>query len=254
MMGKRILVVDDEVVVLGAVSKALRKMDCAIDTVESAEEALKLMADRPYHVVITDLMMPGTDGLGLMKALRDRGSRAETIVITGYSSVESALKAKQLGAFEYVTKPFTRQEILSVVVRALRRGEYNPLGPVVDAPESVEKVYLIPDHSWVRLEPDRTVRMGMAQAFAAAVGEIVDLELPAEDALVEQGRMCVVVRAEDGVEHYVNAPLTGRILEVNRMLEDDAELALRDPEGDGWLLRLEPHDLETELRNLVEKE
>lgn len=253
-MGKRILVVDDEVVVLGAVSKAIKNTDCAIDTAESAEEALELMAGRSYHVVITDLMMPGTDGLGLMKAMRDRGFQAETVVITGYPSVESALRAKQLGAFDYVTKPFTRQEILSVVVRALRKGKDEVLGPVFDAPESVENVYLIIDHSWARLEPDRTVRVGMAHAFAVAVGEIVDLELPAEDAFVEQGRMCVVLRAEDGVEHYLNAPLSGRILEVNRVLEEDAELALRDPEGDGWLLRLEPKNLEPELRNLVEKQ
>jgi YesN/AraC family two-component response regulator len=252
-MSKHILVVDDEVVVLGAVSKALKKTDCAIDTAESAEAALELMEERPYHVVITDLMMPGTDGLALMKAMRDRSAQAEIIVITGYPSVESALKAKRLGAFDYVTKPFTRQEILSVVVRALRKGEEETLAPLVDAPESAEKVYLIPDHSWARLEPDRTVRVGMAHAFAVAVGEIVDLELPAEDALVEQGRMCVVVRAEDGVEHYLNAPLTGRVLEVNRVLDRYAELAVRDPEEDGWLLRLEPQNLETEISNLVEK-
>jgi DNA-binding response OmpR family regulator len=202
-MGKRILVVGDEVVVLGAVSRALRKTDCAIDTAGSAEEALRLMADNSYHVVITDLMMPETDGLGLMNALREMGSVAETIVITGYLTVESALRAKQLGAFEYVTKPFTRQEILSVVVRALRKSERKSLGFADDASKSLQKVYLIPDHSWARMESDRTVRVGMARALASTVGEAVDLELPGEGDLIEQGRMCVVVRAEDGVEHYI---------------------------------------------------
>jgi glycine cleavage system H lipoate-binding protein/CheY-like chemotaxis protein len=252
-MGKRILVVGDEVVVLGAVSRALRKTDCAIDTAGSAEEALRLMADNSYHVVITDLMMPETDGLGLMNALREMGSVAETIVITGYLTVESALRAKQLGAFEYVTKPFTRQEILSVVVRALRKSERKSLGFADDASKSLQKVYLIPDHSWARMESDRTVRVGMARALASTVGEAVDLELPGEGDLIEQGRMCVVVRAEDGVEHYINAPLSGRVLEVNERLEEDAELALRDPEGEGWLLRLEPQDPEKEIAHLVEK-
>jgi glycine cleavage system H lipoate-binding protein/CheY-like chemotaxis protein len=252
-MGKRILVVGDEVVVLGAVSRALRKTDCAIDTAGSAEEALRLMADNSYHVVITDLMMPETGGLGLMNALREMGSVAETIVITGYPTIESALRAKQLGAFEYVTKPFTRQEILSVVVRALRKSERKSLGSADDASESLQKVYLIPDHSWARMESDRTVRVGMARALASTVGEAVDLELPGEGDLIEQGRMCVVVRAEDGVEHYINAPLSGRVLEVNERLEEDAELALRDPEGEGWLLRLEPQDPEKEIPHLVEK-
>jgi DNA-binding response OmpR family regulator len=252
-MGKRILVVDDEVEVLGAVSRALRKTDCAIDTAGSAEEALRLMADNSYHVVITDLMMPETDGLGLMNALREMGSVAETIVITGYPAVESALRAKQLGAFEYVTKPFTRQEILSVVVRALRKSEEKSLGSADIASKSLQKVYLIPDHSWARMESDRTVRVGMARALASTVGEAVDLELPGEGDLIEQGRMCVVVRADDGVEHYINAPLSGRVLEVNERLEEDAELALRDPEGEGWLLRLEPQDPEKEIAHLVER-
>jgi CheY-like chemotaxis protein/glycine cleavage system H lipoate-binding protein len=252
-MGKRILVVDDEVVVLGAVSRALRKTDCAIDTAGSAEEALRLMADHSYHVVITDLMMPETDGLGLMNALREMGSVAETIVITGYPTVGSALRAKRLGAFEYVTKPFTRQEILSVVIRALRKSEERSLGSTDRTPKSLRKVYLIPDHSWARMEPDRTVRVGMVRALASTIGEAVDLELPGEGDVIEQGRMCVVVRAEDGVEHYINAPLSGRVLEVNERLEEDAELALRDPEGEGWLLRLEPQDPEEELAHLVER-
>lgn len=253
-MGKRILVVDDEVVVLGAISRALRQTDCAIDTAESAEEALKLMVENSYHVVITDLMMPETDGLGLMKAMQDMGSRAETIVLTGYPMLKSALKARRLGVFEYVFKPFTRQEILSVVVRALRRGEVECLDSIVGAPESMGKVYLIPDHSWARLESDRTVRVGMARAFASLVGEVVDLELPGEGDLIEQGRMCVVVRAEDGVEHYLNAPLSGRVLEVNGRFEEGAELALRDPEGEGWLIRLEPKNPAKEIAHLVEKQ
>jgi glycine cleavage system H protein len=103
------------------------------------------------------------------------------------------------------------------------------------------------------MEPDRTVRVGMAQALACAVGEVIDLELPGEGDRIEQGRMCVVVRAEDGVEHYINAPLSGRVLEVNVRLEVDAKLALRDPEGEGWLLRLEPQDPEREIAYLVEK-
>ena len=103
------------------------------------------------------------------------------------------------------------------------------------------------------MEADRTVRMGMTRALSSTVGEAVDLELPGEGDLIAQGRMCVVVRAEDGVEHYINAPLSGRVLEVNERLEEDAELAQRDPEGEGWLLRLEPKNPEKEVAHLVER-
>jgi CheY-like chemotaxis protein/glycine cleavage system H lipoate-binding protein len=248
-MGIRILVVDDEVVVLGAVTKALKKTEYVIDTAQSAEEALSLLARARYDVVVTDLMLPELSGLQLMERMRDMEVRAETILITGYPSVQSALRAKKLGAFEYVTKPFTRQELLSVVVRAVRCEK--EATSLVAATEVPDRHYVIPDHGWARIEPDRTARIGMAQRFASATGGVVDLELPAEDDLVEQGRMCVVIRAEDGVEHYLNAPLSGRVLEVNERLESDPELAIRDPHGEGWLLRIEPQDEERELGNLV---
>ncbi len=251
-MVKRILVVDDEVVVLGAVSKALRQTDYLIDTVQSAEEALERLAEATYDVVLTDLMMPGINGLGLIRRLRDMGAETQTIMITGYPTIKTALRAKQLGAFEYVTKPFTRQELLSVVVRAFRRGASEPIRPK-ESTSSVAtgNLYFLPEHAWVKLEPDRTARIGMAPEFASTVGEVVDLELPGEDTLIEQGRYCVVVRAEDGVEHYLHAPLSGRVVEVNREVQEDPELAVRDPGGDGWLLRLEPQDADREIENLV---
>lgn len=250
-MGKRILVVDDEVVVLAAVSNALKKTGYRIDTAGSAEEALDLLENTSYDVVITDLLMPDIDGLDLLERIHQLGVGAQMIMITGYPSVESALRAKQLGAFEYVTKPFTRQELLSVVVRAIRRCE-GVLPTGVGSGRCAERLYFIPDHCWVQLEPDRTARVGLASVFAATVGEIVDLELPAEDQLLEQGRTCVIVRAEDGVEHYVHSPLSGRVLEVNRMVDRAPEWALRDPEGSGWLFRLDPRDAEREIQNLVE--
>lgn len=251
-MGKRILVVDDETVILGAVSKALRKTDYLVDTVQSAEEALKRLAEASYDVVLTDLMMPGINGLGLMQRMREAGAKAQTIMITGYPTIKTALRAKQLGAFEYVTKPFTRQELLSVVVRALRRGAPEQLPAKKSTPPaSLETVYYLPDHAWAKMEPDRTARIGMAPGFASTVGEVVDLELPGEDALVEQGRICVVVRAEDGVEHYLHAPLSGRVVEVNSLVQKEPELSVREPLGDGWLLRLEPQDLDREIENLV---
>src|SRR3989337_3575900 len=143
-MDKDILVVDDDKVVLGAVCKALRPDNYAIDTAQSADEALKLLSESSYRLVITDLMMPGMDGLELLQRIRDLGAKSETIMITGYPTIQTALRAKRLGAFEYVTKPFTRQELRSVVVRGLRRvGEELPEpGPVVTG--TGQPVYSLP--------------------------------------------------------------------------------------------------------------
>jgi CheY-like chemotaxis protein/glycine cleavage system H lipoate-binding protein len=251
-MGKRILVVDDEEVVLGAVGKILRKIEHPIDTATSAEEALELLREASYDVVITDLMMPRMNGLELMRRMRETGGDSLTIMLTGYPSVQTALKAKKLGAFEYVTKPFTRQELLSVVVRALRQSEAAHTAHRTSARIGpLESVYMIPDHSWVRLEPDGTARVGMMPAFASSIGDILDIELPAQGCRLEQGRIGIVLRAEDDIEHCVHSPLSGRVLEVNKNLEENIELAVRDPEGAGWLLRLAPEKPDEEIDNLM---
>ncbi len=251
-MSKRILVVDDEVVVLGAVGKALQKTDCTIDSVTSAEEALDLLRRTSYDLVITDLMMPGVDGLEFMLRARATGSSAQVIMLTGYPTIQTALKAKRLGAFDYVTKPFTKQELVSVVVRALRKGA---MGSAEAGSPGTQKpagdLYFLPEHSWARIEPDKTVRIGMARAFTSTVGGVTEFKLPKENDLLEQGRMCVVVRAEDGVEHHLHSPLSGRVIEVNQLVLRDPGLAVRDPEGTGWLLRLAANHLDRELYNLM---
>lgn len=249
-MGKRILVVDDEPVVLGAVCKVLKNTDYTVDTVERADEALEVFRSSPYDVVITDLMMPGIGGLELIRQLGALPSPPQIIVITGYPTIQTALKAKRFGAFEYVTKPFTRQELASVVVRALRRGSPQKDAPS-GSPVAPGSTYYIPEHSWARMEQGDTVYIGMARAFASSIGHVEQLSLPACGDLLEQGRVCVVMRADDGIEHCLYSPLSGRVVELNESVSMDPELALLDPEGAGWLFGLAPHDPEQEIHNLA---
>ncbi len=248
-MPERVLVVDDEEVVLGAVRRALRHDDFEVDTAQSADEALALIASRPYALVITDLMMPGTDGLGLLRRIREMGQQQPTIMITGYPTIQTALRAKRLGAYEYVTKPFTRQELRSVVVRALRTSQPQEAS---DRPlEAVALVWYIPNHAWVRLEPDGAARVGVARTFAAAVGEIARLELPVAGDLLEQGRACALIHAIDSVQHSFYCPLSGRVVEVNPALADGPRLVESSPEEAGWLFLLSPRQPDKELPNLV---
>lgn len=258
-MSDRILVVDDERVVLASVRKALRKDDYEIDTVERAADGLELLGQRSYDVVLTDLMMPEVDGLELLARVRDLGLDVQTIMITGYPTVKTALKAKKLGAFEYVTKPFTRHELRSVVVRALRHAAEQRTASQDAAPRAAAAphtgdgtpTFYIPDHCWARKQPDGTMLVGMARGFAQSIGEVAQLRLPDADTIVEQGRDCLTVVATDGIEHSLHAPMSGRVLDDNGRLADDPGLSSRDPEGEGWLIRIEPSDPERELQNLA---
>lgn len=255
-MRERILVVDDEEIVLKAVSKALRQDDFIIDAVQSAARALELLAAIPYELVIADLMMPGIDGLQLLQRMRDLDVKTEAIMITGYPTIQTALHAKRLRTFEYVTKPFTRQELRSVVLRAIRAGTVSAAAVNAAAaepahsPDAVEGVYYIPEHAWAKVEPDGRVRVGIARAFARLVGEVVGLQLPAKDELLQQGRVCAVIHASDAVQHSLYSPLSGRVVEINETVLEEPSLAARDPEHQGWLLRLAPLELDKEIPNL----
>ncbi|MGA7105107.1 MAG: hypothetical protein WBX49_07155, partial [Candidatus Deferrimicrobiaceae bacterium] len=165
-------------------------------------------------------------------------------------TIQTALRAKRLGAIEYVTKPVTRLVLRSVVVRGLRRGGAGPTAPGPAGTGSAQPVYSIPEHSWARVEPDGNVIIGMVRVFASDVGQIEEIRFPRLDSLLEQGRVCGVVRAADSVEHTIHSPLTGRVIEINPSVRKDPKLAGRDPEGAGWLFRLAPQNLDREIPNL----
>ena len=111
-----ILIVDDEEVVRDSLFHWFTSEDYAVETAANAGEALKRMTAQPFDLIIADIRMPGIDGLELLDRIRAEELDSEVIVITGYASVETAIRALKKGAFDYVTKPFDPDD-LSVSVR-----------------------------------------------------------------------------------------------------------------------------------------
>ncbi|HSA96757.1 MAG TPA: response regulator [Acidobacteriota bacterium] len=118
----RILVVDDEVRVCKSIRQVLLREDCEVAMALSGEEALRLDAEAPYDVMIVDLMMPGLSGLDLLKMLRARNPKARIIMITGYPTMRNTLQAMQLGAADFLPKPFLPATLRSIVDAALKAG------------------------------------------------------------------------------------------------------------------------------------
>ncbi len=119
---KRILVIDDEINVCKSVRQALLSPDYEIELALSGADALRLEGEKPFDVILLDLMMPVAGGLDVMKALKARNSRAQIIIMTGYPSSRTSLQSMQLGAFDYLPKPFLLSEIRSLVAKALAAG------------------------------------------------------------------------------------------------------------------------------------
>ena len=107
-----VLVVDDEPAIRQVLSAAITKAGYAVDTAASAAEALNRLDATPYDVVLSDVFMPVTDGIELLKSARSRGHAATFIMITAFASVDSAIDAIKAGAWDYITKPVRNEEIV----------------------------------------------------------------------------------------------------------------------------------------------
>lgn len=115
----RILVIDDEDIVRISCRKCLVPEGYEVDVAASGVEGMRLLDNNSYDVVLTDLKMPDMDGMEVLTKVKQRLPEAKIIIITGYSTVETAVKALKLGALNYIEKPFTPDDILAAVKEAL---------------------------------------------------------------------------------------------------------------------------------------
>ena len=120
----RVLVVDDEEAIRDLIAKTLTMADYEVNTASDGQAALDALKDADFDLLITDLRMPGMDGLTVIRQARRLSPSLPIIIITGYSTEASAIEAINLGVCGYLTKPFRLPRILSVAARAL--GEPTP--------------------------------------------------------------------------------------------------------------------------------
>ena len=117
-----ILIVDDEEIVRESCIKILSsERSYRLLSVASAEEALSVFEEEEIDLIITDLKLPDMDGIELLKVVRERDPNIEVIMITGYGTVDTAVQAMKLGAYDYIEKPFRPDELLALAMRALEK-------------------------------------------------------------------------------------------------------------------------------------
>jgi DNA-binding NtrC family response regulator len=119
MPAAKILVIDDEEIVCLSCQRILSEEGYDVYTRLSGPEGLRLIAEEPFDLVIVDLKMPGMDGIEVLQAIKRDYPQIPVIMMTGYATVESAVEAMKSGAFDYLPKPFTPDEVAVVVKKAL---------------------------------------------------------------------------------------------------------------------------------------
>jgi len=118
-------VIDDDRSIRWVLERALKQHDMDVSSFENAREPLKRIANNKPDAIITDIRMPGMDGLTLLSQLQDRFPDLPIIIMTAHSDLDSAVSAYQGGAFEYLPKPFDVDEAVELVRRAVDHGRAN---------------------------------------------------------------------------------------------------------------------------------
>jgi DNA-binding response OmpR family regulator len=120
-MKQRILAVDDEPHMLLLLERIItEKTPFSIVTTNNPLEVPKILQNEQFDLIITDLKMPGLDGLEILRSIRTGDRFEQVIMITAFGSLESAVEAMSQGVFDYITKPFKKEQIIFAVDRAMR--------------------------------------------------------------------------------------------------------------------------------------
>lgn len=152
----KILIVDDAEVVRLSHLRCLAQANFQVEAVRDGYEALSIMELRKYDVVFLDLRMPGMDGISVLRNIKNEWPDTEVVIITGYPTIETAKEAVRLGAFNYLVKPVSPDDVIKAANDALtyKGWALRTNGPVRSSVQDLERC------SWLNELPVHTARQG----------------------------------------------------------------------------------------------
>ncbi len=256
---EKIIIIDDEQVILDAVSKIASLERWKVDVALNAKEGLKKLSSNQYSLILSDIMMPEMDGFQLLEELYNRHIDIPVIMITGYSTVENAVKSLHKGAIDFIPKPFTFEEITSSINRGLKYRNIQVRLEDAEKSGTNESVIYVPCPpkykqlgymSWMNLEYEGAAVVGVTDFFLETIEDTLMVELLEVDEVLIQGNSCAKFETNDSLIHTCLAPLVGRIVERNERILVDPSLLEKDPFFEGWLYRIIPSDIEYDMKYL----
>ncbi len=137
MIGSRILLVDDEIIFANNMSKLLTSRGYRVITANNGESAIRELEEKDFDVVVLDLKMPGMDGITTLKEIKKLGLFTETLILTGHGSVDTALEAIKIGAYDYLAKPCEINELVEKIEGAWSKKDD---GEKKDMQEKIQRV------------------------------------------------------------------------------------------------------------------
>ncbi len=212
MSHARLLVVEDNERLRRAVVSALRDFGYAVDEDREGEGAIERLADpavEPYDVVVSDLRLPGVDGLQVLRAARERTPRTAVLIMSAHGTVESAVSAMKLGAFDFVEKPVSIEHLEVRVSKAVEHAHM------------ARELSAFREERAARYAPENIV--GSSPALAAAV-ELVERVAPTRATLLVTGETGTGKELIAGLAHALSPRCEGPFIKVNCAALPDALL------------------------------
>lgn len=173
----KVLVVDDEKLICDMLKTELEKNNYDVTVVNNSKDAIKAIEYTHFDIVLLDLMLPKITGLDLLSLIKEKSPETVVIIITAYGSAESAVKAMKLGAFDYIIKPFSMEEMLVVIKKA---EEYS---------RKLKEV------NYYKQEREKRYNLDAIVGSSKAIKEIKDLITRVADADVK----VILIEGESGV-------------------------------------------------------
>ncbi|MBK8943928.1 MAG: response regulator [Ignavibacteriae bacterium] len=257
---KDILVIDDEKVILDAIQKIVTLENLTSDACLDVDEALEKLEKEKYRLIISDIMMPGKDGFQLLQILNQKRIPTPVIITTGFSTLENAVRVLYDGAIGFIPKPFTIDELISLVTRGLvyqklfkdkfklSKSSSNDIITYVPCPT---KYYRLGHDSWLSYSSEGTIKIGVTDLFLKSINSVQLLELMKMEETIYQGGVCAKIVDNKELVHQLLSPVSGKIIEINNQIFEIKNLLEKDPYFDGWLYRIIPNNIDNELSNLT---
>jgi len=239
-----LLVVDDEEVICQACRRIFSRQGFKVDVNTDPRQGLAMASENSYEIILLDIKMPAMDGIQFLEQLRQTSLEVPVLIITGYPSIPNAAAAMRLGACDYVTKPFTSEEITSAVRRVLatrqtpeQDGDSAGCGRAAPPDLTGESQMLFWSDSWFRMEVDGSACVG---AVLPGLREMTptEIRLPRIGEVVYQGLPLASITVPGKPAIVVASPVSGVVMAVNENLVKHPERSLAAPCGEGWIAHL----------------
>jgi CheY-like chemotaxis protein len=241
----KILVLDDDPVVTLSCKRILGAEGYNIKTVARGEDALKELEKEEFDLLITDIRLPDTSGIEVLRESRIIQPNTDVVVITGYPTLEDAKESIKLGAFEYIEKPFTPEFMINVAKKVfdrrgwiLRQAYINEFRDyIVPLRDKENPVIFYKEGVWARPTRSGLWEIGYDLRYEMAAGEMLYVDY-LNVQKVKAGEPFARLLTGSGKIIDIPAPMTSEIKEINSKANDIICSLFKEHLSEGWLVWL----------------